>query len=274
VKIERMSDSVGAIIHGVDVRHLEDSNEIADIYNLWLKYQVLVFRDQELSPADQLRFSRLMGEPDRYPFLKGMPEYPEITVVLKKKEERINFGGVWHTDTLYQERPPKASMLYAVTLPPVGGDTLFANQYDAYTLLPSEIKELIEGKKALSRSDPASVAETRKDRMKDQQSTPHQPSLWGLHPIVRRHPETGRPSLFVSPAHTTEIEGMPSEEAGELLSELFQYQTRESIIARQRWQKNDLVVWDNRCLLHLPLNDYHGYERRLHRITLKGDVPS
>ena len=143
-----MSDVVGAIVHDIDLRQIEDSSAIADIYNLWLEYQVLVSRDQELSPAEQLKFAFLMGEPDQYPFLQGMKDYPEITVVLKKKDERVNFGGVWHTDTLYQQRPPKASMLYAVTIPPQGGDTLFANQYEAYTSLPDNIKKQIQGKKA------------------------------------------------------------------------------------------------------------------------------
>ncbi len=269
-----MSDVVGAIVHDIDLRQIEDSSAIADIYNLWLEYQVLVFRDQELSPAEQLKFACLMGEPDQYPFLQGMKDYPEITVVLKKKDERVNFGGVWHTDTLYQQRPPKASMLYAVTIPPEGGDTLFANQYEAYATLPDDIKRQIQGKKAVSRSDPVTVSETRKDRIAEQQSASETPSLHGVHPIVRRHPETGKDSLFVSPAHTTEIEGMSLEEGQTLLAKLFQHQTQDSIIARQKWRKNDLVIWDNRCLLHFPLNDYHGHERRLHRITLKGDVPS
>jgi taurine dioxygenase len=271
IEAKKLSDPIGAVISGIRVQDLT-AGGFSEINELWLERHVLIFRGQSLSPADQLNFASQFGEPDEYPFLDGIEGYPKITAVLKKENETINFGGVWHTDTIYQPRPPKASILYAIELPPEGGDTLFANQTLAYESLDDSMKKRIMDLKATSRSDISSVAKTRADRIKD--SGKGVQKLVGVHPMVRMHDETRRKSLYVSPAHTREIVGLEEEESNSVLETLFHHQIKEEFIGRQEWRVGDVVIWDNRCTLHFPLNDYHGYKRLLHRVTLKGDIPA
>ena len=270
IEVKKLSDPIGAVLSGVRIQDLTSSG-FSEINELWLERHVLIFRGQSLSPSDQLNFAYQFGEPDDYPFLEGIEGFPKITAVLKKENETINFGGVWHTDTIYQSRPPKASILYAIELPPKGGDTLFANQTLAYDSLDDSIKKRIEDLKAISRSDIGCVAETRADRIKE--SGKSADKLVGTHPMVRTHSETRQKSLYVSPAHTTEIVGLEQEESNSILEVLFRHQTKEEFIGRQEWRVGDVVIWDNRSTLHFPLNDYHGHRRLLHRVTLKGEIP-
>ena len=271
IEVKKLSDPIGSVVSGVRIQDLT-ANGFSEINELWLERHVLIIQGQSLSPSDQLNFACQFGEPDEYPFLDGIEGYPKITAVLKKENETINFGGVWHTDTIYQSQPPKASILYAIELPPKGGDTLFANQTLAYENLDDSIKQRIKDLKAISRSDIRSVAETRADRIKESGRAAEK--LLGTHPMVRTHSETGRKSLYISPAHTREIEGLEKEESTSILETLFHHQIKEEFIGRQKWRVGDVVIWDNRCTLHFPLNDYHGYKRLLHRVTLKGDIPA
>ena len=270
IEVKKLSDPIGAVVSGIRIQDLTASG-FSEINELWLERHVLILREQSLSPSDQLNFACQFGEPDEYPFLDGIEGYPKITAVLKKENETINFGGVWHTDTIYQSHPPKASILYAIELPPKGGDTLFANQTLAYESLDDSIKQRIKDLKAISRSDIGSVAETRADRIKE--SGKSADKLVGTHPMVRTHSETRQKSLYVSPAHTTEIVGLEQEESNSILEVLFRHQTKEEFIGRQEWRVGDVVIWDNRSTLHFPLNDYHGHRRLLHRVTLKGEIP-
>ena len=274
MKVTPISPSMGATIEEIDLCSGISAHQATELRAIWLEYQVIVIRGQTLNPAIQIEIARAFGEPDHYPFLKGLEGYPEITPVLKREDEARNFGGIWHTDTIYQPTPPMATMLYALELPPVGGDTLFANQYLAYEQLSDGLKQTLKGLKLVSRSDNKDTAETRAARIKESGVKLNSDSLSGCHPVIRTHPETGRKSLYVSPGHSGNFEGWSEKESAALLSYLHNYQIAEEFRCRHVWQIGDLAVWDNRCVLHYPVNDYHGHRRLLHRITLKGDIPA
>ena len=273
MKVTPISPSMGATIEGIDLSSGISAHQATELRAIWLDYQVIFIRGQTLTPAIQIGIARAFGEPDNYPFLKGLEGYPEITPVLKREDEARNFGGIWHTDTIYQPTPPMATMLYALELPPVGGDTLFANQYLAYEQLSDGLKQTLKGLKLVSRSDNKDTAETRAARIKESGVKLNSDSLSGCHPVIRTHPETGRKSLYVSPGHSGNFEGWSEKESAALLSYLHNYQIAEEFRCRHIWQIGDLAIWDNR-VLHYPVNDYHGHRRLLHRITLKGDIPA
>ena len=218
-----------------------------------------------------MAFARRMGEPIEYPFVKGIDGFPEVIEVKKLEHERHNFGGIWHSDTTYLDEPPLGSMLLARELPPYGGDTLFANQYLACETLSEGMRRLLEGLVAVNSSANADVSRTREDRVKEQARTTEE--LVSEHPVVRTHPETGRKALYVNVAHTACFKGMTKEESAPLLSYLFQHQVKPEFTCRFQWRVGSLAFWDNRCVQHNPVNDYHGYRRVMHRITLAGDRP-
>jgi taurine dioxygenase len=270
--IEPVAGALGAEISGVDLFQSLSDATIAALRRAWLEHLVIFFRDQDLSPAQFLAFGRRFGEVIEYPFVKGLDDYPEIIPVLKLEHERINFGGVWHSDTAYLDVPPMASMLVAREIPAVGGDTLFANMYLAYETLSDGMKRLIEGLVAVNTSSKADASRTREDRMKDSARDARQEYIAG-HPVVRRHPETGRRALYVNVAHTVRFEGMTDEESAPLLQYLFQHQIRPELTCRFRWRRGSIAFWDNRCAQHNAINDYRGHRRLLHRLTLAGDTP-
>ncbi len=266
-----VAGALGAEIAGVDIsRPLEDS-VVAEIRRAFLDYLVLFFHGQKLTPQSQLAFARRLGEPMEYPQLKGLPECPLITPVVKLEHERVNFGGIWHSDTAYLERPPMASMLYAIEVPPYGGDTLFANQYLAYETLSDAYRKLLDGLIGVNSSLKADASRTREDRLRA--AGLESKVLVGEHPVVRTHPETGRKALFVNIGHTTQFKGLSEDESRPLLEYLFQHQVRPEFTCRFRWQPGSLAFWDNRCAQHNPVNDYHGFRRILHRVTLAGERP-
>jgi len=179
---------------------------------------------------------------------------------------------VWHSDTAYVERPPMASMLYAVEIPPYGGDTLFANQYLAYETLSEGLKQTLAGLVGINSSTKAEVSKTREDRLRD--AGAEVKVLVGEHPVVRTHPETGRKALYVNGGHTTQFKGWTERESRPVLDYLFEHQVQPEFTCRFRWEPGSLAFWDNRCTQHNPVNDYHGFRRVMHRVTLAGDTPS
>ena len=273
MKVTQLSPCMGAAIEKIDLSSGISAEQAAELRAIWLEYQVIVIRGQTLTPAIQIEIAKSFGEPDHYPFLKGLEGYPEITPVLKREEEIHNFGGIWHTDTIYQSAPPMATILYALELPPIGGDTLFANQYLAYEQLSEGLKQTLESLKLVSRSDNKVVAKTRAARIKESGVKLKSASLSGCHPVIRTHPETGRKTLYLSPGHSGYFDGWSENESAALLSYLHNHQITEEFRCRHVWQQGDVVIWDNRCTLHYPVNDYYGHRRLLHRITLKGDKP-
>jgi len=271
IEVQPVAGSLGAEILGVDVATATGDEVISEIRQAFQDHLVIFFRDQKLTPHEQLAFARRFGEPMEYPQLKGLPECPLITPVLKLEHERINFGGVWHSDTTYLTRPPMASMLYALEIPPYGGDTLFANQYQAYETLSDGLRKMLDGLTAINSSTKADASKTREERLKD--AGVEVKVLVGEHPIVRTHPETGRRALYVSIGHTTHVKGWTEEESRPLLEYLWHHQVRPEFTCRFRWQPGSIAFWDNRCVQHNAVNDYQGFRRVMHRVTLAGDTP-
>jgi taurine dioxygenase len=190
---------------------------------------------------------------------------------VKLEHETVNFGGIWHSDTTYLERPPMASLLYAIEIPPVGGDTLFANQYLAYESLSEGLKRTLDGLVGVNSSLKADASRTREDRLRT--AGERVKVLIGEHPLVRTHPETRRKALFLNVGHTACVKGWTEAESRPLLEYLFAHQVRPEFTCRFRWTAGSLAFWDNRCAQHNPVNDYHGFRRVMHRVTLAGDKP-
>lgn len=273
IRVEPLSPALGAEVYGVDLAGPLDESSVAEIRRAFLSHLVIFFRDQTMTPQQFLRFARTMGEPSEYPMVKGMDEYPEITEVIKKEDERVNFGGIWHSDTTYLEYPPMATMLYALEVPPVGGDTLFANMHMAYESLSSGMQRLLEGLTAVNSAGKDIAAATRADRIRERPGDVGDSVPTAEHPLVRTHPETGLQALYVNPGHTVRIGGLSEPESAPILDYLYAHQTRAEFTCRFRWRVGSLAFWDNRAAQHYPLNDYHGYRRAMQRITLAGDRP-
>ena len=271
-EVRPLSAAIGAELIGIDLTQPLTDDDIRDVRAAWLEHLVVVFRDQGLTSEQYLAFARRLGEPGHYPFVAGLNEHPEIIAVEKLPGERNNFGGIWHTDTAYLPQPPSASMLLARVVPPEGGDTEFANMYEAYETLSPELKATLEPLQARQCSALADVSRTRSDRVAHE--APKKQSFEATHPVVRTHPETGRKSLYVNVAHTSHFEGQTQEESKPVLQELFAHQVQPQFTCRLRWEVGTLAIWDNRCTLHNPINDYHGHHRLMHRITLNGDTPT
>ena len=271
IEVHPIAGALGADISGVDASRPLAADVIAEIRRAWLDHLVIFLRDQQLTPQALVDFASRFGEPMEYPQLKGLPECPFVTPVVKLPHERVNFGGVWHSDTTYLEKPPMASMLYAVETPPYGGDTLFANQYLAYETLSDGLKHTLATLTGVSTSTKAEVSKTREDRLRDAGATLK--ALTGEHPVVRTHPETGRKALYVNVAHTSHFKGWTEAESAPLLEYLHAHQVRPELTCRFTWKPGSIAFWDNRCAQHNPVNDYHGFKRVMHRVTLAGDKP-
>ncbi len=270
MKVTRIAGALGAEISGVDLSKLSKS-DAAEVRRIFLEHLVIFFRDQPLTPGQYMAFAQTFGEPIEYPMVKGLAGYPKIIEVKKLEHERAAFGAIWHTDTAYLERPPMGSMLLALEIPPVGGDTLFANMYLAYEALSEGMKKLLGALKGVNASTKADASKTREDRVKTDGAA--KADYVSEHPVVRTHPETGRKALYVNRGHTVKFAGMTEEESAPLLEFLFQHQVRPEFTCRFAWQPGSIAFWDNRCAQHNPVNDYHGYRRVMHRITLAGDTP-
>jgi len=269
IRARRVAGAIGAEIEGVALHPDMPDAAVAEIRRLWLEHAVVFFRDQDLSPPAFAAVARRFGEVVHYPFLKGLEEAPEVIPVVKLEHETVNFGGLWHTDTSYLEVPPMATMLIAREVPAFGGDTLFASGYAAYEALSDGMKRLLDPLRAVNASSKAEKTRTREDR------AAHEPRkvLEAEHPVVRTHPETRRKSLYVNGGHTLRFAGMTEAESTPILEYLFQQQVRPEFTCRFHWRAGSVALWDNRCALHNPINDYHGHRRVMHRVTLAGDRP-
>jgi taurine dioxygenase len=263
----------GALVEGVDLREPLAEEQIAAIRALWLQHQVLGFVDQQLQLEDIERFAESIGPFGVDPYFGSVPGHPHVAQVLREADEQTPlFAETWHSDWSFLPSPPAATVLYGDVIPPVGGDTLFATQYAAWEALPASMKSLLKDKQGVhsarraysregmygERDKGRSMAIRYSDSAMDTQ----------LHPIMRIHPETGRPALFVSMGYTIGIEGMTEAEATPILLELFAHQSKPEFVYRHRWSQGMLVMWDNRCVLHAATGGYQGHKRLLHRITV------
>ena len=274
ITVEPVSGTIGAEVQGVDLSGPLDDRTVAEVYEAFLAHHVLFFHDQELRPDAQLRFGRCFGELDTHPFVDGMESHPEIIEIVTEPDDRVNFGGGWHSDVTFLTQPDMGSILYALEVPPFGGDTLFANQHAAYEALSETMKDLLDGLVAKHSAGPQ-YAEGGYSTLSKSMKTK---SVDGadrivLHPLVRTHPETGRKALYVNPAFTVGIEGMRQDESMALLRFLFDHAVREPFTCRFRWSPGSVAMWDNRSVQHYTLFDYRGHRRHMRRITIKGDRP-
>ena len=273
IRIHPLTTALGAEIEGVDLSRPLARETVATLRQALLDHLVILFRDQDLTTDKYLAFAHAMGEPMEYPFVSGLPGASLITPVVKEADARVNFGGLWHSDTAYLEEPPKATMLLAREIPPFGGDTMFANQQLAFENLSERMQELLSGLIGVNSSVRSDGIRTHVDRDVPQLDTNGTSGFIAEHPVVRTHPETGRKSLYINRGHTVRFQGMTEEESLPLLNFLFDHQVTDEFVCRFRWQPGSLALWDNRAVLHYPLNDYHGHRREMYRITLRGDKP-
>jgi taurine dioxygenase len=280
LRIERFDAPLGAQVLGLDLAHALDEADFARIHRAHLDHHVLVFRDQHITPQQQIDFSRRFGPLQihvLHQFL--LPGHPEVLVVSNVIEngQPIGLGDAgyyWHSDLSYKERPSLGSMLHAQELPETGGDTLFANMHLAWDTLPEPLRRAIEGRRAehsyLAKYEELHRRSPWRPRLNAEQMAQVQPVH---HPIVRTHPETGRKALFVSEHFTTRIVGVPEDESRELLAELFAHSARPEHVWRHCWAPHDMVFWDNRSVMHLAGGCPDHLRRRLNRTTIEGDVP-
>ena len=273
ITVTPIAGALGAEIAGVDLSRPLDAEVVHAIRKALLDHLVIFFRDQDLSPASYMAFAEAFGTPVEYPLLRGIEGYPFITEIVKLEHETSNFGGMWHSDTTYLDMPPMGSMLYALEVPPHGGDTLFANQYLAYETLSAPLRTFLDGLTAINTSAKADISKTREDMISKAGGGAQAQDFFAEHPVVRTHPETGRRSLYVNVSHTSHFKGMTEAESAPILNFLFEHQVRPEFTCRFRWRPGSLAFWDNRATQHNPINDYHGFRRVMRRITLAGDRP-
>ena len=273
ITVQKIAGAIGAEVSGVDLRRELSDETIAEIRRAWLEHVVIFLRDQDIGSAQYLAFAERLGKPVEYPFIRGLEGFPVITPVIKLEHERINFGGMWHSDTTYLEEPPMGTFLLAREIPPIGGDTMFANQYLAYDALSEGLKKTVDTLTGISSSAKADVSKSREDRVAQIPTARAHEVFEAEHPVVRTHPETGRRALYINPGHTVRFKGWTEEESAPLLDYLHRHQVRPEFTCRFQWRPGSLALWDNRAAMHFPVNDYHGYRRVMHRITLQGDRP-
>lgn len=275
ISVEPSGQACGALVRGVDLTRPLSDALMASIRDIWLEHQVIAFPDQPLSIDDLKRFALGVGPHGDDPYIAAMPGHQHVVEVRREADEQTPiFAETWHSDWSFLPSPPAGTALFGVTIPPVGGDTLFASQYAAYEALPAATKRRIDGAMGVHSArkgyaptgmyGEADKAKGRSMRIISSESA----MKTRLHPVVREHPETGRKALFVSPGYTIGIEGMARAESDALLKELFAHQVRPEFVYRHKWWKNMLTLWDNRCLLHAATGGYQGHARLLYRITI------
>jgi len=271
IAVTRMAGGIGAEVSGVDVSTDLSDAVIAEITGALDENHVIFFRDQNLEPKRQAAFASRFGPLIPYPMVKGLDGTDEVVPVIKNADERMNFGGIWHADTTYLAEPPMGAMLYAVELPPYGGDTLFTNMHLAYDTLSHSLQAYLETLTVIQNSAKAEVTRTREDRVNEQGE--ERIALVSEHPAVIVHPRTGRKSLFVNSGHTERFKELTSEESAPLLDFLFKHQSRPEFTCRFHWTPGAMAFWDNYASQHNPINDYHGFKRLMHRVTIGGGKP-
>src|SRR3984957_15413683 len=265
ITVRPLAGALGAEIGGVDLREPLSNRAWSEIHHAFLDHLAIYIRDQELGPADMLRFARHFAEPADYPFVEGLPDFPQIFELRKEPDQKENVGGAWHSDTTYLERPPVGTMLYAREVPAFGGDTMVANQYLAYETLSAGMQAMLDGLVGIYSAGADRTGREENKNMK-MRNTGKTESYVAEHPAVRTHPETGRKALYVNTEHTIRFKGMTAEESLPLIEYLQVHCTRPEFTARIRWERGTVGIWDNRCVQHFAINDYHGQRRVMWRL--------
>jgi taurine dioxygenase len=276
ITVTPSGQACGANVTGLDLGAPLSAQQVAEIRAAWLEYHVLAFPDQIISDDDQERFTVAFGGFGDDPFIAPIPGRKHVIAVKRLANETSPiFAEAWHSDWSFQARPPAGTCLYGITIPPVGGDTLFANQHAALDAMPIDLRARLEGKVAIHSAKKAyapegSYGEGDVARRSMDIRPSREAEATQRHPLIRAHPETGRLGLFSCLGYIIGIEGMSDEEALPLLLELYHWQGREQFHYRHRWQKNTLLMWDNRSVLHAATGGYDGHDRLLHRTTIAG----
>lgn len=262
IDIRPLTGSLAAEILGVDLTRLEAADFDA-IRTAFLDHHVLAFRDQKLDPDELIAFGRRLGDLYVHPIVPHLDGHPELLEIRNRGKQRT-ITEVWHSDVSFAAEPPRASGLLAIELPAYGGDTLFANQHLAYEALSDGLKRMLEGLRATHTGAGLAEATRRGDAWRTHGQ---------LHPVVIRHPETGRKALYVNPGFTVAFEDMTIEESEPLLRFLFAAGHAPDLCYRHRWRPGDLVLWDNRSVQHYAVHDHGDAARTLYRFTVSGDTP-
>ena len=272
LRIENMTPGVGAIVTGIDIRTIDEST-FAKLYRTWLDCSVLIVRDQDLLEDDFLSYSRRFGVIEPHPSKSTRhSEYPEITLLGVNKfsaDGKLNLdiykrgAAGWHTDGAYDPQPFKATQLYAVAIPSVGGNTMFASMYTAYEALPEPLKQKIEGRYGAF----VYGGRSKDNKLLNQEDRSKPPAM---HPLVRAHPETQRKALYFDPGKILRIEGLEAEESDALIDALTDHMIQSDSEYHHQWRKGDIVIWDNRCTYHKAAGDYPPDQDRIHwRVSIK-----
>jgi taurine dioxygenase len=276
IQVQRLTRACGGEIHGVDLSRPLTREVFDEIHRALLETHVIFFRDQTLSPSQLKAFASRFGELDTHTILRGIPGHPEILEVLTEAEDKHVYAEGWHADVTYQPRPTMGAILYAKEVPDLGGDTLFSNQYLAYASLSEAMRKMLDGMTGIHGSSRVYGDRQSEMDLKDKNIMVSKDAARGVvseHPVVRTHPETGRRSLFVNDHYTLRFKDMTEQESEPLLRFLLAHAIRPEFTCRFRWHKNSIAFWDNRCLLHNPVADYHGQRRSMHRVVVTGDKP-
>jgi taurine dioxygenase len=274
MNIAPSGQACGATVTGVDLTGPLGRETVDDIRAAWLEHHVLAFPDQAMSNDDLEEFTLYFGPFGDDPFIAPIPGRDHIIAVKREADETSGiFAEVWHTDWSFQQNPPSGTCLFGITIPPEGGDTLYANQHMALDEMPERLRRRLEGKMAIHSArrgyardgilGDADVPGRSMDIRPSDEANATQ-----LHPIIRKHPETGRPGVFCAFGYIIGIEGMDDDEANALLVELYHWQSGSDFQYRHRWKPDMLVMWDNRSVLHTATGGYEGHARLLHRTTI------
>jgi taurine dioxygenase len=267
---------VGAVITGIDLKKLTDA-EFDAIRQAYADHGVIFFRDQDLSEDDHIAFAERWAPINVNRFFAAHPDYPQIAMVAKEKDQKDNIGGGWHTDHSYDVEPAMGSILVARELPERGGDTMFASMYRAYETLDEATKQEIDGLQAVhsakhifgsSGQTYYNTTDAGGNRIGNSAAADVLADV--AHPVVITHPLSGKKALYVNPAFTVKIVGKTDEQSKELLSRLYAHAMDKAHAYRFQWQPGSVAFWDNRSTWHWAMNDYHGHRRIMHRITLEG----
>lgn len=275
--VEQIAGAGGAIIRGVDIGEPLSTRALDELRTALLAHLVIVLPDQPLDLDALERFTDELGGRDHTPYVTAVDGRPYVIRVIKEAGDELNFANAWHSDLSYLPAPPSLTVLQAWDVPPFGGDTIWANQYLAYESLSDDVKERIAGLRGIHSAGVAYGTGGFLDLVAGQSSMSIEPSpdayATRTHPLVIRHPETGRPALYASPTYTMGIEGMEPEKERPLLNLLFRHAVNENFTVRLKWSPGMVAIWDNRCTQHFAVNDYPGRRREMFRTSVRGSTP-
>ena len=272
IDVRQSAPALGAEIHGVDLARGLSDEQFAKVRDAFHRHGVIFFRDQDITPEQHIAFAERWGAINVNRFFQAVDGYPMIAEVRKEPHQETNIGGSWHTDHSYDTAPALGSILYALEVPPLGGDTLFAGMYAAYDALSDGMKAMLAGLRAEHSSRHAFGEDSYRDDsdIEGRTGNPEFATQDAVHPVVLRHPDTGRKALYVNPGFTLRFEGWTDEESKPLLDYLYEHAVRPEFVCRFQWAPGSIAFWDNPATWHYAANDYGGERRLMHRITVEG----